>query len=89
VALRQAPNVFNEHNMLTPIQCKMARAALGWGVKDLAEKANIAANTVVRFENEKHEANPSTQTMIKQAFEAAGVRFSEDGGVLPPGKKGS
>ena len=43
----------------------------------------------VRFENEKHEANVSTQTVIKQAFEGAGVRFSEDGGVLPPDKKGS
>ena len=63
-ALRQEPNGFNEHNMLTPIQCKMARAALAWTVKDLAEKAKIAANTVVRFENEKHEANVSTQTMI-------------------------
>jgi ribosome-binding protein aMBF1 (putative translation factor) len=72
--------------MLTPIQCKMARAALGWSVKDLAQRARIAANTVVRFENEKHEANVSTQTVIKQAFEGAGVRFV-DGGVLPPEKK--
>jgi DNA-binding XRE family transcriptional regulator len=67
----------------------MARAALGWSVKDLAQQAHIAANTVVRFENEKHEANVSTQTMIKQAFEAAGVRFSEDGSVMPPEKKSS
>jgi DNA-binding XRE family transcriptional regulator len=72
--------------MLTPIQCKMARAALGWNVRDLARRAHISANTVVRFENEQHEPNATTVFGIKQAFEAAGVRFSEDGGVLPPDK---
>ncbi len=74
--------------MLTPTQCKMARAALGWNVKELAQRARISANTVVRFENEKHEANASTLHVIKQAFEAAGVRFTEQGGVEPPGKSG-
>ncbi len=74
--------------MLSPIQCKMARAALSWSVKDLARQAHIAANTVVRFENEKHEANPSTVLVIKQAFEAAGVLFTDDGGIVPPKKSG-
>ena len=36
--------------MLTPIQIRMARAALGWGVRDLAKKAGLAPNTVSRFE---------------------------------------
>jgi transcriptional regulator with XRE-family HTH domain len=62
----------------------MARAALGWNVKELARRASISANTVVRFENEKHEANASTVLVIRQAFEAAGIVFTDDGGVLPP-----
>ena len=29
----------------------MARAAVGWGVRELAEKAGVTANTVTRIEN--------------------------------------
>jgi DNA-binding XRE family transcriptional regulator len=72
--------------MLTPIQSKMARAALNWSVRDLAKRAHISANTVVRFENEQHEPNATTVLGIKQAFEAAGVRFQDDGGIVPPKK---
>jgi transcriptional regulator with XRE-family HTH domain len=63
----------------------MARAALGWGVRDLAKQARISANTVARFEAGKA-ANASTITMIQQAFEGAGVRFTDTGGVEPPKK---
>jgi hypothetical protein len=31
-------------------------------------------------------ANASTLTLIKQTFEAAGVRFKEYGGIVPPKK---
>ena len=53
----------------------MARAALRWNVKELATKARINSNTVVRFENEKHDANEVTVLAIKVAFEAAGLVF--------------
>ena len=33
------------------IQLRMARAAIGWGVRELAEKAGVTANTVTRIEN--------------------------------------
>jgi len=69
--------------MISSVHCRMARAALGWNVKELAKHARVSAGTVVRFENQKHEANDATVAMIKQAFEAAGVRF-KDGGVFPP-----
>ncbi len=65
----------------------MARAALRLTVKDLAERARVSANTVVRFENERHEANEVTLHAIRQAFEAAGMRFTEDGGIVPPKKE--
>ena len=64
----------------------MARAALGWGVRDLAEKAQVGVATVNRFETGQSAPVRSTLTVIQQTFEAAGVRFTEDGGVVPPGK---
>ena len=53
----------------------MARAALGWGVRDLAKAADIAANTVFRFENGRNDPNPVTLKAMRQAFEAAGLVF--------------
>jgi transcriptional regulator with XRE-family HTH domain len=61
----------------------MARAALGWGIRTLADKAGVTANTVSRFENGA-KANASTIKLIRQTFEAAGVRFTDDGGIVPP-----
>lgn len=61
--------------MITDIQCRMARAALKWTVRDLAQKARIGFGTIVRFEAGKP-VNVSTLTMIEQTFEAAGVEFT-------------
>ena len=75
-------------SMLTAAQCKMARAGLGWDMRDLAEKAGVSANTINRFENGRHRPIPATLKAIRQAFEAAGVRFSENGVELPKSGKG-
>jgi ribosome-binding protein aMBF1 (putative translation factor) len=75
--------------MITATQCRAARAILGWSVKGLAAKARLSPNTVVRFENEIGTSNATTQVVLKQAFEAAGVRFTEDGGIVPPKKGGA
>jgi transcriptional regulator with XRE-family HTH domain len=60
--------------VLTPVQIRMARAALGWGVRDLAKKAGLAPNTVSRFEN-GHGARVETLALIERAFEKEGVIF--------------
>jgi hypothetical protein len=44
----------------------------------------VSPNTVARFENGHHTPNPAK--VIRQAFEAAGVRFT-DRGVEPPEAK--
>lgn len=75
--------------MITATQCRAARAILGWSVKDLAAKARLSPNTVVRFENEVGTSNATTQVVLKQAFEAAGVTFTADGGIVPPKKSGA
>jgi hypothetical protein len=66
----------------------MARAALRWTVRGLADKARINHNTVIRFENEKHDANEVTVLAIKAAFEAAGIRFEGECGVFAPEEEG-
>lgn len=49
-------------------QLKMARVGLGWGVRDLAEKAGITANTVTRIENGS-DAKTSTVHLLQTALE--------------------
>ena len=57
------------------IQLRMARAAVGWGVRELAKKAGITANTVTRIENGA-DAKQSTMDRLQRALEAAGVEFT-------------
>jgi len=64
------------------IQIKMARAAIGWGVRELAKKASVTANTVTRIENGA-DAKQSTMDRLQQALEAAGVEFIEENGGGP------
>ena len=68
--------------ILSAVQCKMARAALGWGVGELAKRAGIGINTVSRFENGS-EAHSGTQRLVRTAFEAAGIVFIDENGGGP------
>ena len=61
-------------------QCKMARAALGLGVRDLAKLADVAQATVSRLERGE-ELKDTTVADIQAALENAGVEFiAENGG---------
>jgi ribosome-binding protein aMBF1 (putative translation factor) len=65
---------------MSPEQCKMARAGLGWGVRDLAAKAAVSTETVVRFESGE-QLREQTLAKLKRAFERAGVELiAENGG---------
>jgi transcriptional regulator with XRE-family HTH domain len=65
---------------MKPVQIRMARAALGLGVRELAEKAGVTANTVTRIENGS-DAKQSTIDAIRAALESAGIEFiAENGG---------
>lgn len=63
--------------MILRVQVRMARAALGWSVRDLASRAGLAANTVSRFENGS-DAYGETLTKIQRAFEHAGIIFIDE-----------
>ncbi len=60
----------------------MARAAIGWGVRELAKRAGLTANTVTRIENGA-DAKQSTMDRLQQALEAAGVEFIDENGGGP------
>ena len=59
----------------------MARAAVGWSTRALAEKAKVGATTVNRFEVEARAPIQSTLQAMKRALEAAGIEFLDGDGV--------
>ena len=62
------------------IQCKMARAALGLGVRDVAELAGVSPDTVARLERGEALRDRTVET-IQAVLEEAGVEFiAENGG---------
>ncbi|RMC30972.1 XRE family transcriptional regulator [Paracoccus alkanivorans] len=60
----------------------MARAALGWGIRELAEIAQVAPQTITRLEKGDL-LKPKTVQVIQSAFEAAGVEFIPENGGGP------
>ena len=61
---------------MLPIQCRMARAGLGLGVRKLAAAAKISPDTVLRFERGER-IRKRTIDSLRQVFEAAGVEFTD------------
>ena len=62
--------------MISAVQSRMARAALGWSTRDLSERAQVGVATINRFETEARTPIPATMAAIQRAFEAAGVEFT-------------
>lgn len=60
--------------MITPTQSKMARAALGWSIVELAEAAGLGKNTALRMELGGN-ITMDTMSAIETAFTKAGVLF--------------
>jgi transcriptional regulator with XRE-family HTH domain len=74
-------------SVLSPLQCRAARALLGWNQQDLAQRASIGTSTIADFEREKRTPVNANIEALMAAFEAAGVRFLAGGvqGPLPSG----
>jgi transcriptional regulator with XRE-family HTH domain len=68
--------------MINAVQCKMARAAVGWGVRELAKEAAVSVDTISRLERGE-ELLPRTVQTIRAALEAAGVIFIDQNGNGP------
>jgi transcriptional regulator with XRE-family HTH domain len=62
--------------LLTPAQCRAARALLGWSQDQLAAKAAVAKATIANFELGKRAAYDRTLKDLRVALEQAGVEFT-------------
>lgn len=70
--------------MLTGIQIRSARAALGWSLLDLAENSGVSLSTIRRAEAETNVPKTTAPNLeaLKSTLEAAGIEFigtPEDG----------
>jgi DNA-binding XRE family transcriptional regulator len=80
LVLMQEPFAAISSAMIIPRQSRMARAALGWTLKDLAEFARVSHVTVNRFEMGHSVSNHSTLAALQRAMEDAGVEFIPENG---------
>jgi predicted transcriptional regulator len=60
---------------MTPAQCRMARAGLKLGVRELAKMAKVATGTIARLEAGES-LKPRTVEAVQHALEKAGVEFT-------------
>lgn len=72
---------------MTAQQCRMARAALNFGVRDLAKIADVSPNTIARLERGE-KLHTRTLDFIQGAFEAQGIIFIRPGLVSALGADG-
>jgi transcriptional regulator with XRE-family HTH domain len=68
--------------IMSPVQCRMARAALGLGVREVAAAAKVSTDTVARFERGE-DLKERTIEALQRTFEAAGVEFIDENGGGP------
>lgn len=61
--------------MLTPMQIRLARTALGLGVRELAAAADISPSTVQRFESGIGGMQTRTLDRVQQVLEEGGIIF--------------
>jgi DNA-binding transcriptional regulator YiaG len=61
--------------MISPAQCRAARALLDWSQTTLAETARVGVATVRLFESGKTSPHNATLDVIIRTFELAGIEF--------------
>ncbi|GLS18741.1 transcriptional regulator [Labrys miyagiensis] len=69
--------------MMTPAQCRAARALLDWSQQQLSEAANVGNATIRNFESGKSSPQNATLAVLMNAFENAGVIFVAENGEGP------
>ncbi len=65
--------------MISPEQCRAARAWLGWAQPELAKRAKVGLSTVRDFETGTRTPIGNNRQAIQGAFETVGVVFLHDG----------
>jgi DNA-binding XRE family transcriptional regulator len=65
---------------VTSAQLRMARAALNWTVRDLAEAAGLHRNTITNIEVGRYLGDQKTLETIESVLRKAGVEFIDENG---------
>ena len=68
-------------NIITPLQCRAARAILNLSRADLAEISKVAAATIGSFETEATESRANIISQLRLALESVGIEFLDSDGV--------
>ncbi len=71
--------------MLSPEQCRAARAWLGWSQEDLAKRANVGLSTLKDFEGGKRSPMRNNLQAMRRVLEGAGIGLLFDGEGQPQG----
>lgn len=58
----------------------MARAALNWTVRDLANATGLHRNTVTNIEVGRYAGDPDSLALIEEALRTAGIDFIDENG---------
>jgi ribosome-binding protein aMBF1 (putative translation factor) len=66
--------------MMSPEQCRAARAWLGWSQQELAQRARVGVSTVKDFERGDRKPMVNNLEAMRRAIEAAGVVLIEEDG---------
>ena len=66
---------------VTSAQVRMARAALNWTVRDLAEATGLHRNTITNIEVGRYAGNQDSLEQIESVFRNGGIEFLADNGV--------
>ena len=67
--------------VISPSQCKAARALLDLTQPELAELADLGLSTVVDFERARRQVSQAAVGSLQEALENAGIQFiAENGG---------
>lgn len=64
--------------MMTPAQCRAARAWLDWSQDDLAEKARVSQSTVRDFERGRRTPIANNLDALRRVFEENGVMLTTE-----------
>ncbi|MFA5503190.1 MAG: helix-turn-helix transcriptional regulator [Bacilli bacterium] len=62
---------------ITPLQLRLARFALGLGVRDLAAVANVSPTTITRYELGRGDIHGAILERLQRTLEGRGVVFVE------------